>query len=104
PVGRVGGEWLGGAAAAGPFAEEALGQRQTRGEGQAWRIVETGEPLAASDAHRLGLGPATPIRSYLAVPLEWRGRVFGVLEIDSSEGDAFGEPDLGRVRRGGAAG
>src|SRR5205823_6173455 len=47
--------------------------------------------------------PARPRRSCLAVPLEWRGRVFGVLEMDSSEADAFGETDLGLMRRVGAS-
>ena len=46
-----------------------------------------------------GFAPATPIRSYLAVPLRWRDRTIGALEVDSTEPDAFGPADATLLSR-----
>lgn len=86
-------------AALGPFAETARGQRLRRGEGRSWQVVDTGAPLMSSDVVAEGLRRTTPIRSYLAVPLVWRGEAFGLLEIDSTEPHAFTDADLELMRR-----
>jgi GAF domain-containing protein/anti-sigma regulatory factor (Ser/Thr protein kinase) len=89
-------------AAVGPFAGEALWQRMPRGRGRLWGVVETAQPFLSDDLLAEGLTPSTPMRSYLAVPLSWSGRVFGALEVDSTETNAFKETDqvlLERVAR-----
>lgn len=90
-------------AAIGPFAEAALGQRMPRGEGRVWQIVDTGAPFLCNDLVGAGLRPTTPIQSYLAVPLTWQGRAFGVLEVDSVDVNAFQPADLDLMRRVAAA-
>jgi serine phosphatase RsbU (regulator of sigma subunit)/anti-sigma regulatory factor (Ser/Thr protein kinase) len=86
-------------AAIGPFAGAALGQRMRQGQGRIWRIVETCTPFLSNDLLLEGLKPTTPIRSYLAVPLIWQGRAFGVLEVDSPDVDAFEQADLELLQR-----
>ena len=86
-------------AAVGPFADTALGQRLPRGSGRAWQIVETGQPFIAGDLGQAGSGPTTPLRAYLAAPLVWRGRVFGLLEIDSTEVGSFNAADLALLEK-----
>lgn len=86
-------------AAVGPFAEAVLGQRLPRGDWKVWRVVEQREPFMSGDLLAAGLVPTSPIRSYLAVPLVWRGEAFGLLEIDSTEVNAFGEPELALMRK-----
>lgn len=86
-------------AALGPFAQTARGQRLRRGEGRSWQVVDTGAPLLSGDVVAEGLPRTTPIRSYLAVPLVWRGEAFGLLEIDSTEPHAFTGTDLELMRR-----
>lgn len=86
-------------AAEGPFAAIAIGQRLPRGRGRSWKIVETGETFFSNDLLAEGLrsmssdGDQT-VRSYLAVPLIWRGAGFGVLEVDSTEPHAFRPADV----------
>lgn len=75
-------------AAMGPYARDALGQRLPRGGGRSWQVVETGEPFLSGDVTVEGRA-TTPIRSYLAVPLIWRGTAIGLLEVDSTEPGAF---------------
>ncbi len=86
-------------AAVGPFAETALGQRLPRGSGASWRVIETGLPFFSNDLRGAGLSPTTPIRSYVAVPLNWRGQHFGLLEVDSAVPDAFSPGDEFLLRR-----
>ncbi len=81
-------------AAIGPFAESALGQSLPRGRGLSWRIVEECKPFVSGDLLADNLRPTSPIRSYLAVPLVWRGSSFGLLQIDSLHPDAFQPDDL----------
>ncbi|MBI4279370.1 MAG: GAF domain-containing protein, partial [Armatimonadetes bacterium] len=80
-------------AAVGPFAEVALGQRLARGRGLSWRVIDMGEPFMSGDLLAEGRRPTTPVRSYLAVPLIWQGRPFGLLEVDSTETYAFTDAD-----------
>jgi anti-anti-sigma factor len=86
-------------AAVGPFAESALGQRMPRGQSIVWQVVATEAPFLSNDLVAQGLTPTTPIRSYLAVPLRWQGRGFGVLEVDSVHAHAFQPADLVLMQR-----
>jgi PAS domain S-box-containing protein len=92
-------------AAVGPFAESALASRLSRGRGRTWRVVETLEPylshdLAADGARVVSTASSNGvIRSYLAVPLVWRERAIGILEVDSTEPAAFDESDQRLVER-----
>jgi signal transduction histidine kinase len=81
-------------AAIGPFADQAVGQRLPRGRGATWRVVESGESFLSGDLLAEGLQPTTELRSYLAVPLGWRGHRFGMFEVDSTETFAFDAADL----------
>lgn len=86
-------------AAVGPFAQGALGQRLPRGRGRSWHVIETLEPSLVPDVAAAGLSIRNPaaqgaIRSWLGVPLARRGEGIGLLEIDSTEPDAFGSDDL----------
>jgi len=86
-------------AAAGPLAGQALGQRLQRGSGRSWQVVLTGEPFLSNDVRSEGARPTTDFRSYLAVPLAWAGRAFGLLELDSTEPGAFRPSDIDLLRR-----
>lgn len=86
-------------AAVGPFAADARGQRVNRSGGRSWQMIETGEPFMSNDVMADGLRRTTPIRSYIAVPLVWRGDAFGLLEVDSTEANAFTEGHLQVMRR-----
>jgi signal transduction histidine kinase len=86
-------------AAIGPFADGALGTRMPRGRGRSWQVIDTLEPSLVSDIAAAGLkiqnaSAAGAIRSWLGVPLARRGEGIGLLEIDSTEADAFGPEDL----------
>ena len=85
-------------AATGPFADEALGQRLRRGQSRSWGVVDRLESYLTGDLFRTGdrmRGPAaaTAVRSWLAVPIVRRGIGIGLLEVDSTEVDAFGPAD-----------
>src|SRR5205085_3059068 len=86
-------------AAVGPFAEQALGQRLARGPARSWHIIETGQTFRSDDVAAEGLRATTAIRSFLGAPLAWRGRAFGVLEVDSTRPRAFGEADQRLLER-----
>jgi K+-sensing histidine kinase KdpD len=84
-------------AAIGPFAEEALGQRLKRGPSRSWGVVERLEPYMSGDLARdgnrmRGAAAATAISSWLAVPIIRHGGGIGLVEVDSTEREAFG-PD-----------
>lgn len=85
-------------AAIGPFADEALGQRLQRGPSRSWRVVEGQEPYLSGDLLRdgarvRGANASTAVRSWLAVPIVRRGVGIGLLEVDSTEIDAFTADD-----------
>ncbi len=97
-IALVDGEDLVVRAAIGLFAEEALGQRLRRGPSRSWGVVEQLEPYLTGDLFRSGdrvVGPAagTAVRSWLAVPIARHGVGIGLLEIDSTEIDAFTPAD-----------
>lgn len=86
-------------AAVGPFAREALGQRLRRGESRSWQVVTTLQPYLSGDVQAAGLKvtgaeAATAIRSWLGVPIVRRGQGIGLLEIDSTEPNAFDNADI----------
>jgi signal transduction histidine kinase/putative methionine-R-sulfoxide reductase with GAF domain len=85
-------------AARGPFAEQALGQRAPRG-GWSWRAVLEGTTLLSNDLLADGRKPSTPIRSFLAAPLKWRGRSVGLIEVDSTRPNAFSSGDARLLER-----
>jgi signal transduction histidine kinase len=81
-------------AAVGPFADEAVGQRLRRGPSRSWGVIERLEPYLTGDVLRDGdrvKGPAAAaaMRSWLAVPIIRHGVGIGLVEVDSSEVDAF---------------
>ncbi|HEX2912062.1 MAG TPA: GAF domain-containing protein [Chloroflexia bacterium] len=86
-------------AAYGTFAANALGQRMKRGKGRSWQVIETGEPFFVADLQATTLKATNPLRSYLAVPLKWRGEIFGLLEVDSTEPNRFTELDLALMQK-----
>ncbi|MCK4472656.1 MAG: GAF domain-containing protein, partial [Anaerolineae bacterium] len=69
------------------------------GEGVAGKVFQTGEPLIIDD-HRTWAGKSSQVadadaRSMLGVPLKWRERILGVLDImDNVRAGAFDEHDL----------
>lgn len=90
-------------AAAGVFADTALGQRLPRGTGRSWQVIDSAVPFWSNDLVAEGARPLSPVRSYLAVPLLWRGDAFGLLEVDSTEPDAFVEEDVRLLQRAASA-
>lgn len=76
-------------AAYGRFADEAIGRRVPRNTGPSWQVVTAGRPFHSGDVLTAGARPTSGFRSYLAVPLRWRERTYGLLEVDSTEIDAF---------------
>jgi len=84
--------------AIGPFAAEALGQRVARGPNRSWSVVVEQQPIRSNDLlgdgvriHGKTTGPM--IRSWLAVPLIRRGEGIGLIEVDSTEPEAFTDED-----------
>ena len=85
-------------AATGPFEKEAIGQRLSRGSSLSWRVVDTLEPVRVDDLRTTstrvpGAEAAKAMRSWLAVPIQWRGEGIGLLEVDSTSAAAFTEED-----------
>jgi K+-sensing histidine kinase KdpD len=85
-------------AAIGPFASEAVGQRLRRGRGRSWGVVSTLRPyrtgdLLADGDRVAGRSGGTSIRSWLAVPIVRNGVGIGLVEVDSTEVDAFDPGD-----------
>ncbi|HEY1013202.1 MAG TPA: PAS domain S-box protein, partial [Herpetosiphonaceae bacterium] len=95
-------------AAFGPFAEAVLGQRLRRGPGRSWQVITTGTPYLCNDLLAVGArapssDSGTAMQSYLAVPLRWRGQVFGMLEVDSTKVNAFHPADMSLLQSVAAA-
>jgi K+-sensing histidine kinase KdpD len=86
-------------AAIGPFSHEALGQRLHRGPSRSWGVIDRVEPYHTGDLFRdgdrvVGQAAATAVRSWLAVPIVRHGVAIGLLEVDSTDTDAFAEEDV----------
>jgi K+-sensing histidine kinase KdpD len=93
-IALVDGEELVVRAAIGPFAAEAIGQRLRRGPSRSWAVIEHLEPYLTGDLARqgdrmLGAAAATAVCSWLAVPIIRHGVGIGLVEVDSTERDAF---------------
>ena len=85
-------------AAIGPFAEEAVGQSLRRGPSRSWSVIETLKPFRSGDLFRdgtrvKGKAGADAIRSWMAVPIVRHGSGIGLVEVDSTETDAFSAAD-----------
>jgi len=85
-------------AAIGPFADEAVGQSLRRGPSRSWSVVKTLQPYRSGDLFRdgnrvKGKEASTAVRSWLAVPIVRHGSGIGIVEVDSTEVDAFSAAD-----------
>jgi signal transduction histidine kinase len=85
-------------AAIGPFADEAVGQSLRRGPNRSWSVVETLQPYRTGDLIRdgnrvRGKAAGSAVRSWLAVPIVRHGAGIGLVEVDSTEVDAFVDGD-----------
>jgi K+-sensing histidine kinase KdpD len=84
------------------ISPEVAAARVPVGTGLSGRVIATGELIYSTDIdtdRRVDpalrrLGSNAGMRSYLAVPLVCMGRVIGVLQVDSTEIDAFDIEDL----------
>lgn len=85
-----------------PLADEMRDLRVPVGTGLSGRVVSTGRPIYSADVPNdtrvdpsvVHIGSNLGMRSYLAVPLVCLGRVIGMLQVDSTERDAFTIDDL----------
>lgn len=92
---------LGIAVAAGSIDDAARAVRIEPGQGIVGTVFATGRAFRTGDLDRetrvrplaRTVGTNRLMRSYLCVPLSSGGEVFGVLQIDSVEADAFDEDD-----------
>ena len=84
-----------------PPTPEALAARIPLGQGVSGSIASSGEPRYLPDitiastvtSGRRQSGTSTGVRSWFGVPLIAEGRPIGVLQVDSTEVDAFDEQD-----------
>ncbi len=76
----------------------ARSHRRRLGEGIVGYVAQTGEPRIALDVEGDAVFRASPdlplTRSEMALPLKGRGRVLGVLDVQSVEGAAFTNEDI----------
>ena len=90
------------AAADPPASDDVLASRVPVGTGLSGRVVSTGHTIYSpdlpndprADPAQARKGSNAGTRSYLAVPLVVLGSTIGVLQIDSTERDAFDEDDI----------
>lgn len=90
------------AAADPPVSEELHTARVPVGTGLAGRVIAHGQPIYSPDLDAdprvdpqlRRLGSNQTMTSYLAVPLVCLGEVIGLLQVDSTEVDAFDEDDI----------
>lgn len=99
-VQELDGEHLRVIAAAGPHVNEPgfLAFEQSVQTGVNGRVARTGEPALVPDTRLdpdyLGRNARTDPRSELSLPIRVEGRVWGVLNLESLERDAFGPDDV----------
>lgn len=83
---------------AGATSPALLGRRLGVGQGVIGTVAATGEPLlvndVSKDARYVSMAPLPETRSELAVPLIFGRDVLGVLDVESSELNAFTQEDL----------
>jgi signal transduction histidine kinase len=85
-------------AAIGPFADEAVGQTLRRGPSRSWSVIDTLRPYRSGDLVRegnriRGKAASSAVHSWLAVPIVRQGVGIGLVEVDSTEIDAFTSDD-----------
>ena len=85
-------------AAIGPFADEAVGQTLRRGPSRSWSVIDTLQPYRSGDLFRdgsrvRGKTASTAVHSWLGVPIVRHGAGIGLVEVDSTEIDAFSAAD-----------
>jgi len=85
-------------------ASHGLSERAKRvklrpGEGITGWVATTGQPLRTGDvrADKRYVAINAKVRSEMAVPVEMRGQVVGLLNVDSTEVDAFSATDEARL-------
>jgi signal transduction histidine kinase len=81
------------------LSERAKKVKLRPGEGITGWVATTGKPLRTGDVRREKRYVAinARIRSEMAVPVEMRGQVVGLLNVDSTEVDAFSATDEARL-------
>src|SRR3984957_20152487 len=81
------------------LSERAKRVKLRPGEGITGWVATTGKPLRTGDVRKekryVSINPR--VRSEMAVPVEMRGQVVGLLNVDSKETDAFSETDEERL-------
>jgi signal transduction histidine kinase len=85
-------------AAIGPFADEAVGQTLRHGPSRSWSVIDTLRPYRSGDLVRegnriRGKAASSAVHSWLAVPIVRQGVGIGLVEVDSTEIDAFTRDD-----------
>jgi len=85
-------------------ASHGLSERAKRvklrpGEGITGWVATTGKPLRTGDVlkEKRYVAISAKVRSEMAVPVEMRGQVVGLLNVDSTKVDAFSETDEARL-------
>ena len=85
-------------------ASHGLSERAKRvklrpGEGITGWVATTGKPLRTGDVRKEKryVAISAKVRSEMAVPVEMRGQVVGLLNVDSTQVDAFSERDEARL-------
>jgi signal transduction histidine kinase len=85
-------------------ASQGLSERAKRvklrpGEGITGWVATTGQPLRTGDVRkeRHYIAINSKVRSEMAVPVEIRGQVVGLLNVDSTKVDAFSDTDEARL-------
>jgi len=82
------------------FAPETMAQMSfAPGEGSAGRVAVTGEPAIVEDTHTdpsvvTRITEQEGIRSFLHVPIEIGGKIFGVFNVDYAYPRAFGDHEM----------
>src|SRR5271170_1302937 len=81
------------------LSEKAKKVKLRPGEGITGWVATTGQPLRTGDVHaeRRYVSISAKVRSEMAVPVEIRGQVVGLLNVDSEKIDAFSATDEARL-------
>jgi len=81
------------------LSEKAKKVKLRPGEGITGWVATTGQPLRTGDVHaeRRYVSISAKVRSEMAVPVEMRGQVVGLLNVDSVKIDAFSATDEARL-------
>ncbi len=83
----------------GPSANSEQERHVLAKDDAAWQSLATGEPFLSHDAPTGGTEGTPAVRSRLLVPLTWRGRTFGVLEVNATHPGAFQAADVALLQK-----